>query len=201
MSFLSRLFKPQKPEPAIPGSCDPEYDKMRKNEIERLERAYDFHSIEGVQAIPVPCRQVNDPGSVTGAVEYYLRTRSGYFWDKGDHALAIECLRKSNQLLRYSHFAWQISDYARLVEYLKNDGQWEEARKEENRIKNLFGIDSLYDTRKEQCNRYEYDWLREFAPDIAPKSFGGFMRMKNAKTENYQKIKKEARKRGFISMK
>ena len=186
----------------IPGSISPEYDKMRIKEIEKLEKAYDFHSIEGVQAIPVPCKQVNHPNSVTGAVEYYLRTRAGVFWVEGDHALAIECLRKSNQLLEFStNSVWEIFDYARLVEYLKNDGQWDEARAEEKRLKEKFHANSIYRTKKEERNRYEYDWMREFAPDIAPKSFGGFMRMKNEKTKNYIKISKEAKARGFKPLK
>lgn len=173
------------------------YDIMRQKEIERLEKAYDFHSIEGVRSIPVPCKQVNPQGSVTGAVEYYLRTQAGRYWDAGQRELSIVCLRKSNQLLPHSFFVWQIKDYARLVEYLKNDGRWEEAEREEKNILQMFCTDSLYDTKKEQHNRYEYDWLRRYAPDIAPKSFNGFMRMKNAKSENYLKIKKEAKKRGY----
>lgn len=173
------------------------YDRMRQTEIERLEKAYDFHSIEGVRAIPVPCRQVNPQGSVTGAVEYYLRTQAGRFWDAGQHDLSIECLKKSNQLLPHSFFMWQIKDFARLVEYLKNDGRWEEAEEEERKILEMFGADSLYGTKKEQKDRYEFDWLRRYAPDIAPKSFNGFMRMKNAKSQNYLKIKAEAKKKGY----
>lgn len=176
------------------------YASMRTREVENLERRYDFYSIEGVRSIPVPCRQVNDVGSITGAVEYYLRIRAGISWDEGKHDLAIECLRKSNQLLPHSHFLWQAKDYGRLVEYLKNAGRWDEARQEEARIKQFFNIKSLYATKKEAKARYEYDWLRQFSPSIAPKTFNAFMRMKNAKSENYKKIYKEAKRLGFTPL-
>lgn len=42
----------------------------------------------------------------------------------------------------------------------------------------------------------DYDWIFEFLPDLCPKSFSGYMRMKNANTKNYQKIVAEAKKLG-----
>lgn len=44
--------------------------------------------------------------------------------------------------------------------------------------------------------RADYDWLWEFLPELCPKSFSGYMRMKNANTEKFQKIIEEAKKLG-----
>lgn len=44
--------------------------------------------------------------------------------------------------------------------------------------------------------RADYDWLWEFLPEICPKSFSGYMRMKNLNSKNYQKIIAEAQKLG-----
>lgn len=44
--------------------------------------------------------------------------------------------------------------------------------------------------------RADYDWLWEFLPDLCPKSFSGYMRMKNLNSKNYQKIIAEAKKLG-----
>ena len=45
--------------------------------------------------------------------------------------------------------------------------------------------------------RADYDWIWEFIPELCPKSFSGYMRMKNANTEKYQKLVAEAKKRGY----
>lgn len=44
--------------------------------------------------------------------------------------------------------------------------------------------------------RADYDWLWEFLPEICPKSFSGYMRMKNSNSKNYQKIVEAAKKLG-----
>lgn len=52
--------------------------------------------------------------------------------------------------------------------------------------------------QKKELNRSDYDWLWEFMPELCPKSLSGYVRMKNANTENYQKIVAEAKKRGRL---
>ncbi len=47
-------------------------------------------------------------------------------------------------------------------------------------------------------DKNDYDWLREHLPDIAPKSFGGYRRMKNLKSENYLKIVNSAKEKGYL---
>ena len=44
--------------------------------------------------------------------------------------LAIECLRKSNELMPYSDISYTIEDYQKLASYLEDTGKYEEALKE-----------------------------------------------------------------------
>lgn len=47
-------------------------------------------------------------------------------------------------------------------------------------------------------NQDDYNWLWEYRPDICPKSFSAYMRMKNGQTETYNKIVIEAQKSGRV---
>ena len=49
--------------------------------------------------------------------------------------------------------------------------------------------------RKVRC-RADYDWLWEFFPELCPKFFSGYMRMKNSNSKNFQKIVEAAKKLG-----
>lgn len=49
---------------------------------------------------------------------------------------------------------------------------------------------------RRKIEREKYKWLQDNLPEICPKSFSGYMRMKNANTKNYQKIAAEAKKLG-----
>ena len=46
--------------------------------------------------------------------------------------------------------------------------------------------------------RFDYDWLCEFLPEKAPKSLSGYKNMKHRNSENYKKLKEEAKKMGHI---
>lgn len=53
------------------------------------------------------------------------------------------------------------------------------------------------DIKQEAIDRADYDLYREHLPDIAPKSFGGYRRMKNANSKNYQKLLEVAYEKGI----
>lgn len=57
----------------------------------------------------------------------------------------------------------------------------------------LFRVET--ERERERC-RTDYDWIWEFLPELCPKSFSGYMRMKNANTKTFQKIASEAKKLG-----
>lgn len=46
-------------------------------------------------------------------------------------------------------------------------------------------------------NRTDYDWVWEHLPDIAPKTLSGYTKMKNSKSQNYQKLVKAAAEKGY----
>lgn len=105
-----------------------QYMQMRYQEIENLTSLYDFESIEGIEAIPVPTPPING-NSVTGQVDYYLRIKASDHRRNNRMDLAIACLRKANELMPYSIIGWQAKDYLRLIRYLRADKQFSEARK------------------------------------------------------------------------
>ena len=75
------------------------YLKIRQDEIDRLKRAYDFETIDGIRSIPVPCQEVNGD-SCTGRVEYYLRGQCFISHCKsGNKEAAVECIRKAHSLM------------------------------------------------------------------------------------------------------
>lgn len=51
---------------------------------------------------------------------------------------------------------------------------------------------------EEKKNRADYDWIRENLTDIAPKNFGGYVRMKNMQSQNYKKLVALAEEHGYI---
>ncbi len=42
--------------------------------------------------------------------------------------------------------------------------------------------------RQKECFRADYDWIWEFLPELCPKSFSAYMRIKNANSEKYTQI-------------
>lgn len=50
---------------------------------------------------------------------------------------------------------------------------------------------------REEQDRKEYEWLQRNLPDKAPKSFGGYRKMKNSNSENFQKLMQAAHNSGF----
>lgn len=279
---------------------------------------YDFDKIEDVQKIPVfDCQNTNDSNNkctellgIYANLDYFLRIRATQY-KKDNLELAIALLKKANELMINSSIAWQKKDYLRLVNYLRMNQQFDEARQEEDKIDELFSSKSkdihyigfqqtletaktlgtdLVEMSKDYCtcgecakyqgrifsisgkdsrfpklpeqvfiyggihkgcrhtfhtytdgistpqyctkeeaiaysnrpfiddrseeekaeyekkqqeekmmiqDRINYDKICEFLPDIAPKSFGGYRKMKNSNSKNFQKILEEAKKKGI----
>lgn len=282
MGFFSNLFKPK----------------------------YDLETIEGIRAIEIPkYKRLSGVSSPTGNIEYILQRKATEHKRNGKIDLAIACLEKSNEIMPHSNFSWPEKDYLRLVEFLKQDKQFDKAREEERRIEKMFmaGHDSSIDliqkilqdaksvgtdllemtehhptcaecakyqgrvfsisgndkrfpklpdsvlktgelhegcshtfypfiygvsssayghkdivkysnrpfsddrteSEKEEWTRCEveqkvqekdrqdFDWIREHLPDIAPKSFGGYRKMKTSNSTNFQKLVNSAKEKGY----
>ena len=280
---------------------------------------YDFSKIEDVQKIPVfDCQNPNDNTNkctnllgIYANLDYFLRIKATQY-KKENLELSIALLKKANELMVHSSIGWQKKDYLRLVNYLRMNQQFDEARKEEEKINKLFSISiedsncyksfqqtlemaklfntdlvemSKYYCTCGECAKYQgrvfsisgkdkrfpklpdevfiyggihkncrhsfraftygtsiplscetgdiisysnrpfiddrseeekaeyekkqqeekmmiqdrinYNKICEFLPDIAPKSFGGYRKMKNSNSKNFQKIVEEAKKKGI----
>lgn len=122
-----------------PSISPEEYSKIRDREVDRLNKAYDFTTVEGINKIPVPCREVNGD-SPTGRVEYYLRGQCFAAYEQaGNEELAIAALRKAQDLMFVSDMIWKRYDFLRLPEYLYKIGRWDEADAELEKIDAFFG--------------------------------------------------------------
>lgn len=198
------------------------YLAMREEEERRLNKVYDFNSIQGIRNIPVPCKEVNK-NSITGKVEYYLRGKCfSMHRDAGNIDLAIECIKKAHDLMFVSSTPWNYDSFISSISWLHSIGKHEEARLEEKRIDDYFqkvgfyyeltkenfpdtdsfiawkkSIEEIENERLRKRNlRHEYYWLQEYLPDRCPKSLSSYSRMKNSNSKNYQKLVDDAAKLG-----
>lgn len=104
-----------------------------------LREKYDFQTLEGINSIKIPnYKSLQGMSSPVNNVEYILQRKATEHKKNGKMDLAIACLKKANEIFPYSNFAWSEKDYMRLVEYLKQNRQFDEARKEEQKIKEMF---------------------------------------------------------------
>lgn len=195
-----------------------EYQAIRKNEIYRLRRHYDFDTIDGVRSIPVPCKEVNGD-SPTGRVEYYLRGLCfSEHWEAGRKELAIECLKKAQELMFVSDMIWKYDSFIPLVTHLHEMGLHDDARKEQEKIDlhfqrvGLFPKLNVFDFKnplayfrwrreikkliaeheRKKRLRSEYYFIQEYLPELLPKSLSGYSRMKNLKSKRYLEIAEKA---------
>lgn len=211
MTYDGRTFMAPKP------ITNEEYQRRRQANEAWLEAHYDLNSEKGIQSIPERCDLPRPPGADSGGfrdytcdVDYYLRFKSAWFEDAGDTDLAILCLRKSNAIRMVSKRGYRKDDYYKLVRLLARSGMVKEAKEEREKIDRFFRgytIDSLVgigpmltaeEKRMEDLDierevqrgidKRDYKWLQEHLPDICPKSYSGYKRMKNGNTKNYQKL-------------
>lgn len=190
------------------------YLKIRQDEIDRLKRAYDFETIDGIRSIPVPCQEVNGD-SCTGRVEYYLRGQCFISHCKsGNKEAAVECIRKAHSLMFISDMIWGYDAFISDISWLHNIGAHKEAWEEERRVDNFFKKNGLYphltpkdfhslteyfvwkqtikktenERLRKRAIRHEYYQLQEKLPELCPKSLSGYSRMKKIASKNYQKL-------------
>ena len=182
-----------------------EYNRHRQVEINALERRYDLSTVAGINAIPIPKvkqRPSGGIGSATGKIEYYLMLKAGQYEKAGAVDLALACYRKANALMPFSSIEYGREPYMRLPRYLRKLRRFDEARFEEAQIATLFASGLVFDYGGDDpqtaLRRAEYDWLWEYLPNICPKSFSAYSRMKKEKTDKYKILVAEAKKLGYI---
>jgi tetratricopeptide (TPR) repeat protein len=137
---------------------------------------YNLNSLKGIEAIPIPdYSKFSGVTSPVNNIEYILQRKATEHKKNGRMDLAIACLKKANEIFPHSNFAWSLKDFLRLVEYLKQAGQFEEAEKEEMAIRSQFQIDSplnqswmIYKHSSESLQRsFTDDLLITCDPDCA----------------------------------
>lgn len=200
-----------------------EYDKFNNERIKEFTDRYDLTSVAGIRSIPIEeAKRYPDGGrSVVYMPEQILSRKATEYKNNNQYDLAIECLRKVNELYPLSFYEYTRNDYERLVDFLVLAGRFDEARREHKEIDKLHGtrLEELHklqdfcasmgdETREdyqkrvidpyiqESKDREQYYWLLENIPDIAPKSFGGYRRMKNNNSTNYQKLVDKVKSNG-----
>lgn len=170
MNFLNKIFSLLFGKTNSEMSAD-EYNKMRQKEIQRFDTLYDTSTVEGIRKIPAPEKILSKTSSKTGKPEYILQLRAGQYEKEKKFDLAIECLRKSNELKIYSSVYYSENDYLRLVELLKRCRRFDEARTEEAHIKKLFASQNQHyeNRRSKQFSKS----LKTFDTDLVEVSYVG----------------------------
>ena len=200
------------------------YNKFNNEKIKEFTDKYDLSTKDGIQSISIT-EATKYPDANVGVVympEQILMRKATEYKKAKNFELAIECLKKANELLEYSPFAYTRDNYERLVDMMVLAGKYDEARIEHQRLDFKLGtrIDEFHrlqdyavSTNVESKEEYQhrvidpyieeskdrkcYYWFLEKIPSIAPKSFGGFRNMKNKNSDNYKKIIDAIRKKGF----
>ena len=131
------------------SALNAEYLKMRKQQMDWLERHYDLNTAAGIKAIPEiknpPRSPVGGPMDVTGDIDYYLRFKATEHEKDGRVDLAILCLKKSNAIRKLKYPMYNKDAFYSLVRLLARSGYKEEAYKEKSEIDAFFaGADASY---------------------------------------------------------
>lgn len=146
-----------------------EFKEARNKVYELFDRLYDTNTVEGIQSIPVPECEINKYGDSTCKPEYILDLKATAYKRSGNLELAIECLKKANELRTCSQYMYTEKYYNRLVEYLKLARRFDEAKEEQEKIKAL-----LSNQMSEHYSRRQEMYVRiygEFNSDLVEMSY------------------------------
>lgn len=231
MGLFSKLFNKNNKEISfsinlnINDNFDPEeYSRYNEERKKEFMDKYDLTTIEGIKSIPISeAKKYPDGGkSVVYMPEQILNRQATEYKKENKYDLAIECLKKANELYPYSFYAYQRNNYERLVDFMILAKRFEEAKETHHQLDitigsrldelkklQLYAEESRTESKEDYYNRVikpsideekdkeEYYWLLENLPSIAPKSFGGYRKMKNTQSDNYKKIINEVNNKGY----
>ncbi|MBR3819648.1 MAG: hypothetical protein IKJ41_10975 [Clostridia bacterium] len=141
-----------------------EYHELRKEAYKLFDSLYDTDSVEGIRIIPVPEESVSKYDNFTCKPEYILDLKATAHKKDGNLDLAIECLKKANELRDCSQYMYTEKDYNRLVEYLKLARRFDEAKAEEEKIKRISAV-QFDDIKQRRQEMYEQIY-GEFNSDL-----------------------------------
>lgn len=133
-------------------------------------RGPDLNSIDGIRSIPVPKSKEKNSHDVKDGMEYILQRKATEHKKNGNMDLAIECLKKSNELMPFSFFEYTRKDYERLVKYLKQAKRFDEARAEEKQLDKMFGKEQLSKSTESKFARQIFRNAKEIGTDLVEMS-------------------------------
>lgn len=106
---------------------------------------YDSYSSESIKSIPIPdYSKVKSTGTPVYSLEYILNMRASQERKRKNNELAYILLEKSLELMQYSQTMYSKSQILRIVNWLYEDGKFEEAHKKEAFLKQAFPY--IFDT-------------------------------------------------------
>lgn len=112
------------------------YNKFNNEKIKEFTDKYDLSTKDGIQSISIT-EATKYPDANVGVVympEQILMRKATEYKKAKNFELAIECLKKANELLEYSPFAYTRDNYERLVDMMVLADKYDEARIEHQRL-------------------------------------------------------------------
>lgn len=154
-----------------------EYDRANEQYIESFKKTFDLSTLEGIRDITYdavkPWMQ-NAPGVPSHPVEILSKQASAY--KKENINLAVECLRKANELRPVSGMLYPEDSYLRLVRYLRKAERFSEADKEQKKIQDMFhGVSAPYsrETIAQSALKRSFASAQEIGTDLVEVSWIG----------------------------
>lgn len=118
-----------------------EYLLMREEQEQWLDQMYDTKSVLGVERIPLDAVSApgSGSGSSTGTIDMHLRRKGFLYSEAGNEALALACMKRSNEIRFFKRAGYRRDDYYSYVRMLIRFGHVSQARIEKERIDSFFG--------------------------------------------------------------
>lgn len=154
-----------------------EYNRKIKAQIDKFCRSYDLTTAEGIRSIPISemKKWIQHASGAPSHPEQILNKKATEYKRNGKMELAIECLRKANEIYPISDYVYREKNYLRLVYYLRDAGRFEEAKKEQNAISRMFGHLSdeppTVNPIGEKANKIAISWAHDLGTDLVEASW------------------------------
>lgn len=171
-------------------------------------KIYDLKNPADVESIEIPDFVLN--GDVTSGIEYLIYMHRG---NEDNPELEIAIVNKAFELMTNSKWRYGRQNYIALAVCLMRidrfdlaDTLYEQARQFFDDSVEIKYVNQDYHALKDiyikrSLIKKEYALVKEKLPDLAPKSFSGYSRMKSMNTQNYQKIFSLMKEKGFETLK
>lgn len=115
-------------------------------------------TVEGIRAVPVPNKREESPHEPKEGVAYILQRKATEHKKNGRMDLAIECLKKSNEIIDYYRYDCTRKEYERLYRYLMDARRFDEADAEKKKVEKKYGKGQL---PKATQRKYDLQFLKD----------------------------------------